>query len=601
MVDELATAGLAARFGARPVQRCSDRDLDADLLLQRSGRVTDQLLACGAGRGSVVVVKGRRDSWLLPVLLGVMGAGAAYAVVPFNSPDDVECRLLDTLEPAASITWRVDLPAAAVHRPAVPVDEDGPVVTALRDGAVPAIGPRHELDPAYMCATSGTSGVPKCVMVPHRAATAFLAASSAVVALAADDVVAARSSAAFDLSVWELFAPLLAGATTVLIPEDVAADPSRLHARLVESGATVLSTTPSAAYQLGAHDDVAGGGLALRRLLVGGEASDGARLADVLAAPSFARCRLDNWYGPTETTVSCTGGRLDGEELARTDVTIGPAMPGTTTILDARGGGESGELLVGGPQLALGYLGAPRATAAAFVPDPDGDGQRVYRTGDLVEVDDRGWFTHRGRIDSQVQLRGYRLELSEVERAIAADSRIRWSHAAVAGTDTDVLVAWFATRDDQPVDRPALWAELYNRLPRHAVPAALVHVTEVPVSEGEKLEARRLPEPAATDFLAGEPADAPPRTDTEIRMHGLWQRLLDMDGIGIDHHFFALGGHSLLAARLLNGITREFGVRLALREIMDRLTIRELAARVDDHDRSRSTPREDASTTGVTG
>ncbi|WP_156819414.1 non-ribosomal peptide synthetase [Pseudonocardia sp. HH130630-07] len=577
-LDGMLLEGLAARFGDRTVQHCADGDLDVATLTHRSGTVAERLRACGVGRGTTVAVKGRRDGWLLPVLLGVLRTGGAYAVIPFNTPDPVERRMLDVLRPAAAVAWRVDPPAATAGRAGQAVAEgvDVPVVTAL-DGAAPAAGgPRHELDPAYVLATSGTSGTPKFVVVGHRAVAAFLDAAPAVIDLAPRDVVAARSSAAFDLSVWEIYAALLAGASSVLIPEDVAADPARLHDRLRGSRATVLSTTPSAAYQLAAHDASVGGGLHLRRLLVGGEAADGRRLADAMAAPSLAGCRLDNWYGPTEATVSCTGGPLDEADLRRPDVSIGPALPGVTVEISG-----TGELYVGGDQLAHGYLGDARATAAAFVPDPDGDGRRSYRTGDLVEVDDRGRLTCLGRTDSQVQLRGYRLELGEVERAVLADRRVRWCHAALSGTDSDVLIAYFATRGDEPVDRSAVWVELYGRLPRHAVPAALVQLTEVPVSEGEKLDTARLPAPRTSDFATDGAETVAPRTGTETRMHGLWRRLLGLDDIGIDHHFFALGGHSLLAARLINGISREFGVRPALHEVMDRLTVRRLSEWVD--------------------
>lgn len=576
-VDELLLDGIAGRFGDRPVQVCTDGALSAELLLERSAAVRDALRAVGAGRGTVVAVKGRRDSWLLPTLLGVLRTGAAYAVIPFNSPAAVEDRLLSVLDPAALVTWSVDPPAAAEGRSRRAVaGADGTLHVTELDGAPAADGPRHPLDPAYVCATSGTTGLPKCVAVPHRAVAAFLGAARGTVDPGPGDVVAARASAAFDLSVWELFASVLGGATAVLIPEDVAAESARLHRRLAETGATVLSTTPSAAYQLAAHDELAGGGLRLRHLLVGGEAADGRRLADVLEAPSFRECRLDDWYGPTEATVSCTAARLVREELTGPEVSIGPPLAGVRAAVAAHG-----ELLIGGAQLALGYLGAARATAAAFVPDPDVPGERLYRTGDEVTGDADDGFTYRGRLDGQVQLRGYRLELGEVERALSAHERVRWSHAAVGGTDRDVLIGYFATHGDAPLDRPATWAQLYRALPRHAVPAALVQVETVPVSEGEKLDPRRLPTPSADDFVTGETDSARPGTETEARMHALWQRLLDVDGIGVDHHFFALGGHSLLAARLLNGITREFGVRLALREVMDRLTIRELSAWVD--------------------
>ena len=583
-VDELAFTGISKRFADRPVQLCVDGELRVGAVEQRSSQVREALTRAGVGRGHVVAVKGRRDSWLLPTLLGILGAGAAYTVIPYNSPQAVEAQLLETVEPAAIVVWEDLHPAAWRGRPSVALS-DG--VVALFGSFLPASpSPRSIDDPAYIISTSGTSGTPKAVLVPHRAVLAFLDAASEVVDLSTSDVVAARSSAAFDLSVWELFASAVAGSTAVLVVESVAAETARLHELLAQTGASVLSTTPSAAYQLGAHDEAIGGGLALRQLLVGGEASDGGRLADVMAAPSFDRCALVNWYGPTEVTVSCTGGELVEQDLAEPRVSIGPALPGvqTTGLPVASGAGSVeglGQLAVGGAQLAHGYLGNPRATAAAFVPDPAGHGDRLYLTGDIVEIDSDGRFVYHGRADDQVQLRGYRLELSEVERAIASVPGIRWSHATVGGTDLDVLVAYFATFVGTDIDRAELWSQLYRTLPRHAVPAALVKVVDVPVTVGQKLDTAKLPPPVITDFAAGSTASRAPETATEERLLTLWRRLLGIDEIGTDHHFFALGGHSLLVARMVNGISREFGVRLQLADVVDGLTVREIASVVD--------------------
>ncbi|MGV8874687.1 MAG: non-ribosomal peptide synthetase [Rhodococcus sp. (in: high G+C Gram-positive bacteria)] len=582
LVDGLAFAGLSERFGERPVQRCVDGDLSADMLVQRSAKIHKSLSRAGVGRGHIVAVKGRRDSWLLPTLLGILGSGAAYTVIPYNSPQAVEQTLLESVEPAALVVWDDLHPAAWRGRPTATICENVEVVFGELESASSA--PRSIDDPAYVITTSGTSGRPKAVLVPHRAVLAFLGAARDVVALADADVVAARSSAAFDLSVWELFASVMAGSTAVLVVESVAADTARLHQLLARTSASVLSTTPSAAYQLGAHDEAVGGGLALRRLLVGGEASDGGRLADVLAAPSFGDCRLDNWYGPTEVTVSCTGGQLVDEDLAEPRTPIGSPLPGVkTAVLSATDtvDGTTGQLAVGGDQLAHGYLGNPRATAASFVPDPDGHGDRLYLTGDIVGVDTRDRFVYHGRADDQVQLRGYRLELGEVERVIASYPEIRWSHVTVGGTDLDVLIGYFAVVDGSDIDRAGLWSHLYRRLPRHAVPAALVGVAHVPVTVGQKLDVAKLPAPVITDFVAGSTAGRAAETATEERLLVLWRRLLGIEEIGTDHHFFALGGHSLLVARLVNGIAREFGARLQLADVVEGLTVREIATVVD--------------------
>lgn len=582
-VDELCLAAVRALPADSVVQYCVDGDLDRSTLLSRVDSVRSALEVVGVGRGTVVALKGRRDSWLLPTLLGILGSGAAYTVIPFNSPATVERQVIDDLRPAGVLVW-ADLP--------VPVGVEGPGVEVggpLR--LFPAAGPdrpgarreRSGEDLFFVCSTSGSTGRPKRVAVPHRAVAAFLRVSPAAVDLAPDDLVAARSSAAFDLSVWELFAPLLVGTPSVLVVESVAADAGGLHELMLRRRCTVLSTTPSAAYQLGAYDRLVGGGLALRRLLVGGEPADGQRLADVMSSPGFRDCRLDNWYGPTEVTVSCTAGRLDADDLARLDVPIGEPLPGVRASIDGADGDDAdvsrGELVVGGDQVAHGYLGDPRATASAFVPDPDVVGARAYRTGDVVSrvVGDRLVFL--GRDDGQVQLRGYRLELTDVERAVESVDGVRWSHAAVGGSENDVLIAYYSLREQ--VDRDAMWAGLYESLPRHAVPAALVEVAEIPQTEGHKLAVDRLPAPRVEDFIGGGQQHHPATTPTELALLDIWRRLLRVDDIGINHHFFALGGHSLLITRLAMAVAKEFGVRLDLAELIENLTISELASTID--------------------
>lgn len=588
LLDDLCLRTLVGRFGSRVVQRCADGDLDAPTVLERCDTVHSALRRQGIGRGCTVALKSRRDSWLLPTLLGVLRSGAAYTVIPFNAPDQVEEHILQTIAPAGVMCWDTLVPKSWQGNPRHEIVNGPSLVTTVDRPQAPVVSPRTPDDICYVISTSGTTGVPKCVAVPHRAATAFLGAARSLVDPNPSDVIAARSSAAFDLSVWELFGSLATGATSVLVVESVAADVARLHALLSQERCTVLSTTPSAAYQLGSHDAAVGGGLSLRRLLVGGEAADGRRLQDVLAAPSFAGCRLDNWYGPTEATVSVTGGSLDAERLGKVDLTIGAPLPGVRpSVIRSEGRSRRtvrGELALAGEQLAYGYLGNPRVTAASFVPDPDGHGDRRYLTGDLVEFDSSGWVTFRGRQDNQVQLRGHRLELTEVERVIAGSPGIRWAHARVGGTENDVLVGYYATRSGAaPVERGQLWNELYRSLPKHAVPAALVEIAEIPISVGEKLASDRLPNPAAGDFLVGDIEITQPATDTEYRLLEIWQRLLDIEDIGTNHHFLALGGHSLLVARLFTTLKQEFGTDLSLSDVVERLTIRDLAAWLDDH------------------
>jgi mycobactin peptide synthetase MbtE len=292
---------------------------------------------------------------------------------------------------------------------------------------------------------------------------------------------------------------------------------------------------------------------------------------------------LRNHYGPTEAVVSATHLTVQGPQGTRI-VPIGrPNRNVYLYLLDERlqlvPAGVTGEIYLGGTQLARGYLDRAAGTAERFVADPFGPGRRLYRTGDLARRNEYGELEFLGRADEQVKIRGYRIELGEVSAALASHPSVAQCVTAAvpdpaAGT---VLAAYLVPADASGVDPDAVRAYAVKTLPEYMIPAAFAVVDEIPRTAHGTLDRRALPAAAAgKPELYREPATA-----VEIRMAGLFGRLFGRDRVGADDSFFDLGGHSLLAARLLARIDTEFGVRIAVRVLFDNPTVSALAALVE--------------------
>ncbi|MFF0745355.1 amino acid adenylation domain-containing protein [Streptomyces sp. NPDC004111] len=546
-------------------------DVTYGALDARSGRIAAWLAAQGIGVEDVVAVELERGHDLIAVMLGVLKAGAAYLPLEVGIP---EVRR-EKLAAAAGAVAVVAATGRTVH--------EGPRLLALDTMAEhPPLAPRpvHPDGLAYVSYTSGSTGLPKGVAVPHRAVARLVRGGFAD--LGPEETFLQLAPVSFDASTFEIWAPLLTGGRLVVHPPGPLVG-EELAATLAEEKVTTLWLTAGLFHRMVDHhlDDLAG----LRQLLAGG---------DVLSVDHVNRftarhpaIRLINGYGPTENTTFTTCHTVTGPVTG--SVPIGRPIRGTgvRTLDKALNPAGTGELHVTGAGLARGYVGQPSVTAVSFVPDPHAEvpGTRMYRTGDLVRLTDDG-IEFLGRGDRQVKIRGFRVEPSEVEREIAALPGVAQSVVLASGDSTGErgLTAYLlpAPDEDDPETLPArVRRTLRTALPAAMIPAAFMTVGEFPVTANGKVDPAALPRPgrnprdADNDYLA-------PRSATEQLVCDLWAEALGLDRVGVLDDFFELGGNSLLAMDLISRTELVFDVELPIRALLHHPSVEEFAEAIGE-------------------
>ncbi|MFG1891964.1 amino acid adenylation domain-containing protein [Micromonospora sp. NPDC049051] len=537
-------AGWARDTPDAPAVSYGDDRLTYAQLDARAGRIAAALRARGCGPGTRVGVCLERSVDLVAALLGVLRCGAAYVPIDPTYPAE---RIRYTVEDS-----RVSLLVGAdgVEVDELLADDTGDVTGA----PAVTVGPD---DPAYVIYTSGSTGRPKGVQVPHRNVLALLAATRDDLGLGPADTWTMFHSSAFDFSVWEIWGCLLTGGHLVVVPHLVARDPAEFHALLRAERVTVLNQTPSAFAQLVDADRRAADRLGLRLVVFGGEPLDAGMLTGWFDRYPEHECRTVNMFGITETTVHVTAQTIDrGLALAGTR-SVGPPLPGWYVhVLDPAGRllppGAAGEIHVGGAGVADGYLHREELTAERFLPDP-WRGGRMYRSGDRGRLLPDGRLEHLGRLDDQVKIRGYRIELDEIRQVLLDDPDV----LAVAVTvDTgaeaaDARLHAYVVLADGAGPAADLRRRAARILPEHMVPATVTPLPALPLTANGKLDAARLPTPAARPLPAArEPADTVAGDSRAERMREIWERVLGAE-VGPEDNFFDLGGNSLLALRLL--------------------------------------------------
>jgi amino acid adenylation domain-containing protein len=552
-------------------ERVGYAELDA-----RANRLARMLMARGVRPEVPVALLLDRTIAQVVAIIAVLKAGGAYVPVDPGYPAKrIEFVLADS-RAALLLTDRPGqhgIPVLALS------DVDLTTGDATDPGHVP-----HPGQTAYVIYTSGSTGTPKGVVVSHHNMARLFTATEPTFHFGPDDVWTLFHSYSFDFSVWELWGPLLHGGRLVLVSREVSRAPEDLLDLLVHEGVTVLNQTPSAFFRLAAAaaDRARGDDLALRLVILGGESVEPARLAEWYGRHPDDRPVVVNGYGVTETTVFTTFRPLDTRlAVPGTGSLIGEPMADMTVSIrddDLRQvpDGVVGELHIGGPGVACGYLNRPSLTAQRFVPDPDGaPGTRMYRSGDLVRLPAGGELEFHGRADGQVKLRGYRIELGEIEVVVTACPGVAQA-AVIVREDKpgdQKLVAYVVpAKGTTATDEVRDWARA--RLPQHMVPTVVVPLDELPLTVNGKLDRDALPVPGsrAATATTGATVDA---------VAAIWVEMLDRGHVGAADHFIELGGHSLVAVRIAARIRADLGADVQVRDLYDHPTLADFVSRVD--------------------
>ncbi|MER6381350.1 amino acid adenylation domain-containing protein [Streptomyces sp. NPDC001250] len=581
----LVTAAATRRPDRRALVQ-GDQSLSYAELDRRSDVVCAHLTARGIGPGSIVGVWMDRGLAWPTALLGILKAGAAYLPLDVKHPRDrVEYVLGDA--GAALVLGSRDGGAPPSDRVPFSVVED---VLDIDTDAVPRPTDADPSALAYILYTSGTTGRPKGVCVDHGNLVHTLQAVAECYGLVPDDRVLQFSALTFDVAAEELFATLIRGATVVLRDAGPVPDVGELMSLVEQHGVSVLNLPASywhewvsvlSEYPPSQYAQV-------RLVVVGSEAVDAGKLATWQASvPSDVRWL--NAYGPTETTITATvyephtPGSGPANQPSSGVVPIGRPLPGVRAyVLDASlnpvAPGEPGDLFIAGPGVARGYLGDRARTEASFLPDPWGEpGDRMFATRDRVRRTAAGVLEFLGRSDDQVKLRGFRIELAEIEHVLRTHPRVT-DAAVVLREDRpgdQRLAAYVTPTADARAGTEELPAHLItlmqDRLPDYMVPANLVVLDALPRNANGKVDRRALPAPPAP----AEPRDAAsaPQTGTEQRLSAIWADVLGVPAIGVEDDFFRLGGHSLLATQMVTRVRREFRVEVSLRRLFDHPTL----------------------------
>ncbi|MET0399063.1 MAG: non-ribosomal peptide synthase/polyketide synthase, partial [Longimicrobiaceae bacterium] len=561
-------AAQAARTPGAVALVCGGERLGYAELDRRANRLAGHLRALGVGPETRVGVFLERTPELVVALLGVLKAGGAYVPLDPAYPrerlrwmlEDAGARLVLT---AGALAERLPERAEPLALDALRADVDA------RGGEEPesGVGPENL---SHVIFTSGSTGRPKGVMIRHASLAVLLRWLRDNVSDEERASVLFSTSVSFDVSVAEVFGTLCWGGTLVLVE-------NALELASVEEPVVYASMVPSAAAEL-----LRAGGIpaSVRTLNLGGEALP-ADLANALyALPAVEK--VGNLYGPTEDTTYSTYSRV---ERGADRVRIGRPVAGTRAhVLDAQlrpvPDGAVGELYLAGDGLSRGYAGRPDLTAERFLPDPFGAaGSRMYRVQDRVRRSAGGELEYFGRTDFQVKVRGFRVELGEIEAALERHPGVRRAVAVVredAPGDRRIVAYVVPAADEVPVRE--LRAHLREYVPEYMTPSAFVPLETLPLTGSGKVDRRALPAPEGSAAAA---AYAAPRTSTEVVLAGIWAELLGVERVGVHDGFFELGGHSLLAMRLVSRVRAVLGVEVPLRVVFDAQTVAELAERIE--------------------
>ncbi len=565
---------------------CDGTQLTYAELNARANQLARYLISLGAGPERLVAIAMPRSADMIVAVLAVLKAGAAYVPVDPAYPADRIAFMLADAAPVAVLTTTqlagLDLPGG-VRR--IVVDDPATIAVVADMDGDDLSTPLTMISPAYVIYTSGSTGRPKGVMIEHRNVAGLLCWARAEFTASELAKVLVSTSLSFDVSVFEIFTPLVSGGSIEVVKDLLA---------LADGGGkpwdgSLISGVPSALSEL---LSVHGAKASARTAVLAGEALTARAITAIGAALPGAEVR--NIYGPTEATVYATAwraGKADAPPVGGNPPIGRPVWNTRAFVLDAAlrlvPVGVAGELYLAGGQLARGYLNRPGLTAERFVACPftdvRGPGERMYRTGDLARWKVRGEgeageLEYLGRVDDQVKIRGFRIELGEIEVVLAAQPGVAQAAVTVRhdrpGDST--LVAYAVPAAGGQLDPVVLRAAAAAALPGYMVPSAIVILDRLPLSANGKLDRRALPAP---EYASG--AGRAPATAREQALCEVFAQVLGLDQVGVEDSFFDLGGHSLLAAVLVARLAQRLGVKISLRIFMSNSSVRAIDRYLD--------------------
>lgn len=542
-------------------------------LNKRANKLAHYLQKLGVGPEKLVGICTERSLEMIVGLLGILKAGGAYIPIDPAFPSERQAFMLEDSNAPVLLTQQkllCQLPERDCT--CLCLDSDWHLLAEEPDSNF--ISALVDTNLAYIIYTSGSTGNPKGVQVTHHSLYNFLLSMQKSLTLTEHDIFLAVTTFSFDIAALELYLPLLSGAKLLITGRKSVIDGELLAQSLVENRVTFLQATPStwrllleAEWQGNQQLTMLCGGETLppdlaKRLLIKGKA-------------------LWNLYGPTETTIWSSAikiSQLDqhisiGRPLANTQLYI------LDPYLQLQPIGAPGELYIGGEGLARGYLHRPELTAERFLPDPFNSqaGSRFYRTGDRACYLADGTIEHLGRFDTQIKLRGFRIELEEIERVLERLDTVRAAAVIISGEaeETKELVAYIVPQSGSTYMRENIQNMLRSILPEYMIPTTLVIIDTLPLTPNRKLDRKALPKP---EHMRGhDKVYVPPRDALEFQLVQIWEDILDKHPIGVTENFFDLGGHSFLAMRLINQIRKQFGPHLPLSVLFEKKTIEQFA------------------------
>ncbi|NNA07928.1 non-ribosomal peptide synthase/polyketide synthase [Pseudomonas lundensis] len=561
---------------ARTPQACAlvfgEQALSYAQLNARANQLARHLREQGVGPDVLVGIALERSLEMVIGLLAILKAGGAYVPLDPEYPQErlaymIEDSGIDLLLTQQALV--AGLPAADIR--IIALDDPAQALHGYDDSNLNLSHDAQQL--AYVIYTSGSTGRPKGAGNTHAALVNRLCWMQQAYGLDAHDTVLQKTPFSFDVSVWEFFWPLLAGARLVVAQPGEHREPLRLIDTIRQHQVSTLHFVPSM-LQAFIHETGVQHCTSLRRIVCSGEALPVDAQQQVFA--KLPGAQLYNLYGPTEAAIDVTHWTCVDEGAASVPIGL-PIANLRTVVLDADlspvAVGVAGELYLGGAGLARHYHRRPGLTAERFVPCPFHDGQRLYRTGDRVRQRVDGVIEYLGRLDHQVKLRGLRIELGEIEARLAEHADVR--EAVVLVLDGKQLVAYVVLQDPASAGdwQAALTAHLLRGLPEYMVPGHWISLEHLPLSPNGKLERKALPRP---DPASAQQVYSAPATEREQRLAEIWQAVLGVAHIGVDDNFFALGGDSIISIQVVSR-ARQAGIAFSPRDLFQHQTIRSLA------------------------